>query len=323
MPFRAYGTLIRVTLFSLAGVGLSAPAGANDRDTYVPPEFEKPPTAIAGATKFIYKTGPGYALPLYVFAPPDSANPAGAVVFFHGSGWHSGTVVQFVAHARRLAAMGMVAAVAEYRVKVDYNATPWDGVADAKSAIRWLRQHAAKRGIDPQKIVAAGGSAGAHIALASAVLFDAFDDPREDPALSSRPDGVVLFAGVVDTTPLSPTEAPNPLFEGRALELSPVHHLQPGMPPVQIFQGSEDPWAPLSRVTTFADAMRANGDVCELLPFEGRSHFFYNHPAYYTKYPDFRPIRGENDFEASLFLMAHFLHRHGFLDQRPTFGASE
>ena len=296
-----------------------------DKDTYVPPDFEPPPASIAGATRHIYKTGENYQLPIYVFAPAaDGPGPTSAVVFFHGSGWHCGTVVQFVEHARRLAAKGMVAAVAEYRVKVGYDATPWDGVADAKSALRWMRAHAAELGADSGQVVAAGGSAGAHLALAAAVFTDRFDDVRDDLTLPARPDAVVLFAGVADTTPLSPDEPPSELFAGRAEELSPLHHLPPGMPPVQIFQGDQDPWAPLSRVAALAEAMAANGDACELLPFAGRSHFFYNLPAYYSKYPAFTPIRGadQNDFEACLFLMAHFLHRHGFLPRRPVFGGN-
>jgi len=43
-----------------------------------------------------------------------------------------------------------------------------------------------------------------------------------------------------------------------------------------------------------------------------------------SKYPVFTPIRGadRNDFETCLFLMAHFLHRHGFLPRRPVFGGN-
>lgn len=316
------------TILALATLLLIAaplfPADAPPPPVYVPPVFEKPPAAIAGATRYIYKEVKGFSLPIYVFQPAvAAAKPAAAVVFFHGSGWHSGTVVQFVEHARRLAALGLCAAVAEYRVKLDYDATPFDAVADAKSAVRWLRSNAAMLHLDPRHVAAAGGSAGAHIALCAAVFDGAFDDPADDPAISARPDAVVLFASITDTTGAGTTEPPSPLFQGREKELSPILHLKRGMPPVQIFHGAADPWEPIAAAVRFADAMEANGDECDLIPFEGRSHFFYNHPAYYTKYPAFKPIRGTNDFDLCMLLMTRFLRAHGFLTARPAVLAAD
>jgi acetyl esterase/lipase len=314
----------RVGLFKVLPVvllalpGAAAAADANKPREYVPPDFERPPAVIAGATRHVFKEVNGFSLPLYVFAPPETfPRPAAAVVFFHGSGWHSGTLMQFVAHARRLASLGMCTAVAEYRVKVFYDATPFDCLADAKSAIRWLRANSATLGIDPKRVAAAGGSAGAHIALGSAVFDGLFDDPADDPRISARPDLVVLFAAATDTTKRDDESAPNPLFLGRERELSPIHHLPRGMPPVQIFHGVEDPWTKMARVQVLADAMKANGDECDLVPFEGRSHFFYNHPDYYTRYPDFAPVRGVDDFELCVLLMTRFLYVHGFLPERP------
>jgi len=313
--------LITGTLLAI-GITASAtpvPAPATTPATHIPPRFEKPPAEIPGATRYVYKKTNGFDLLIYVFSPASSSStPTPAIVFFHGSGWHSGTVVQFVEHARRLAKLGICAAVAEYRIKVDYNATPFDSVADAKSAVRWLRSQAKTLNLDPHRIAAAGGSAGAHIALCAGVFDGQFDNRSDDLTISARPDLIVLFASVTDTTKLASEAEPNPLFEGRELELSPIHHLKRGMPPVQIFQGVEDPWAPIGRAIVFADAMEANGDECDLIPFAGRSHFFYNHPAYYTKYPNFTPIRGKNDYDLCFLLMTRFLRAHGFLQDRPT-----
>ena len=59
---------------------------------------------------------------------------------------------QFSRHAAYLAGRGMVAATADYRVKSRHEATPADGVEDAKSAVRWVRAHAGGLGIDADRI---------------------------------------------------------------------------------------------------------------------------------------------------------------------------
>jgi acetyl esterase/lipase len=316
---KTFACLLLTGLVSLAAADSPGPA------TYVPPKFEKPPASIPGSTRYVYKTAGGFDLPIYVFSPPSAAStrPAPAVVFFHGSGWHSGTVTQFIEHARRLAQLGLVTALAEYRIKVDYGATPFDGVADAKSAVRWLRAHASGLKLDPHRVAVAGGSAGAHLALCTGVFDGRFDNPTDDLAVSARPDLIFLFAAVTDTTQGESEAEPNPLFRGREREISPIHHLKRGLPPTQIFHGVNDPWATIGRVRTFAAAVEANGDECDLIAFEGRSHFFYNHPAYYTRYPAFTPVRGQNDFDLCLLLMTRFLRAHGFLATRPTVPAAD
>src|SRR6516164_1598646 len=104
---------------------------------------------------------------------PDDWKPSDkrpAIVFFFGGGWTQGTVQQFAPQSAYLARRGMVAARADYRVKSRHQVTPDVCVEDAKSAVRWLRKNAATLGIDPEKVVAAGGSAGGHIAACTATI---------------------------------------------------------------------------------------------------------------------------------------------------------
>lgn len=110
----------------------------------------------------IYKTVDGVDLKLHLFYPSDSnrSDKMPAIIFFFGGGWNGGSPSQFYPHCKYFASRGMVAMSAEYRVKSVHGTSPRECVKDGKSAIRWIRQHAAQFGIDPNAIVAGGGSAG-------------------------------------------------------------------------------------------------------------------------------------------------------------------
>ena len=108
------------------------------------------PDTLKGAKKVVYKTiGEGddaVKLHLHIFFPKGhdaSKEKQGkpAIVFFFGGGWNSGTPKQFEPHSRYLAARGMVAAVAEYRVRSRNKTTPYECVKDGKSAVRYLREN--------------------------------------------------------------------------------------------------------------------------------------------------------------------------------------
>ena len=119
---------------------------------------------------FTYKTTKQGDLEIVVHYPPGwkETDKRPAIVFFFGGGWNSGTIRQFEPQAKHIANRGMVAARADYRVKSRHGVRPNDCVEDAKSAVRWMRQNATKLGVDPDRIVSAGGSAGGHIAACTA-----------------------------------------------------------------------------------------------------------------------------------------------------------
>ena len=93
----------------------------------------------------------------------------------------------------------MVAMAAEYRVYSRHKARVVDCVADAKSAIRWVRKNADRLGIDPDRIASGGGSAGGHLAAAVGTLEE-FDEPDEDSSISSCPNAMLLFNPALDLT---------------------------------------------------------------------------------------------------------------------------
>ncbi len=271
------------------------------------------PPPLPGAKERVYKTVGKVKLRLWFFFPEShrSGDRRAAVVFFFGGGWRGGSPVQFVPQARHFASRGMVAAVADYRVASRHQARVNDCVEDAKSAVRYLRIHAKELGIDPERIVTSGGSAGGHLAVATAVL-PGLDAPGEDASVSSAPNAVVAFNPAVV---LAPVEGEGiwdkrrfdnlaRRIEGDPRRVSPYHHVRPGLPPMLILHGTADRVVPIRSVEIFARAMQKAGNKCMLKKYEGAGHGFFNHRR-----------RGGNNpyFKQTLEEMDRFLVRLGFL----------
>ena len=118
--------------------------------------------------RFATVPGTGRVLLCDLWQPPPGVRPSGlAVVYLHGSAYYFldkdlGTRPLF----GHLAAQGHVV------VDVAYRLFPETGVpgmvGDAKRAVAWVREHAAELGVDPDRIVLAGGSSGGHLALLAA-----------------------------------------------------------------------------------------------------------------------------------------------------------
>ena len=227
----------------------------------------------------IYKTVRNAKLRMAIFEPAKEKvkGKAPVIVFFFGGDWRVGRRNQFYPACAYFAERGFLACAAEYRTKmVDRDTSPFDCVADGKSAIRWLRQNATKLDIDADRIVAAGASAGGHVA-ACAALIQGFDDPNDNKAFSCVPNALILLSAVVDTT--SQGYGWRRLGE-RGQEISPAHHVAKGAPPTILFHGTADKVVPLENVQRFARLMREAGNVCKLVTAEGQGQGYFNHPAF-------------------------------------------
>ncbi|PQO30887.1 alpha/beta hydrolase [Blastopirellula marina] len=259
----------------------------------------------------VYKTIGDVQLTMHIFEPadhtPKSKSPA--IVFFFGGGWSSGSPKQFFPHCELLAEQGMVAMAADYRVASRHQVTADACVADAKSAIRWTRANAERLGIDPNRIVAGGGSAGGHLAACTAAI-DGFDEPNEDAKVSSRPNALVLFnPAVMLASEKGLPPAVQKRMEGLAkrmgtepVNLSPYHHLHDKMPPTIIFHGKADTTVPYLTVERYAEKMQELGCLCKLVGYEDAAHGFFNQG------------RGDNSaYKDTTKQMTQFLRDQGYL----------
>ncbi len=131
---------------------------------------------------------------------PAGAGPHPLVVWLHGGGWHFGDKSDALPYVEMLATRGFAGAVVNYpRAPRDrYPAAP----RQVNEAVRHLLAHAGEYGIDPDRVVLAGESAGAQIAaeLAALVTNPAYAGTTTlVPALEpSQLRGALLFCGIFD-----------------------------------------------------------------------------------------------------------------------------
>lgn len=263
-----------------------------------------PPPKLPGATAYLYKNTPSRSLYLYALKPPASyAGSHPAIVFFFGGGWTGGSTDQFDAQARHFASRGFVSLLADYRIKERDQSTPFDSVRDARSAMRWIRSHAAELHISPRKIVAAGASAGGHLAGATAILKDV-NETSDNLNVSPIPNALVLFNPVLDTTKSGYQQGAKTIGS-RASELSLTDHIEPGLPPMLILHGTEDNIVPFRNAVDFTRRVKDAGGNCELVPFDGAGHGFFNSP-------DFDKTASTSLYAATLVRVDGFLRKNGF-----------
>jgi acetyl esterase len=276
------------------------------------------PPKMDGSTVEVYKTVGDVKLNLYIFAPEghQTTNKTPAIVFFFGGGWSTGSAEHFYEHCKYLASRGMVAVAADYRVSSRHGTKAVKCVSDGKSAVRWIRTHSERLGIDANQIAAGGGSAGGHVAACTGTISE-FDEEKENADVSSMPNAMVLF------NPVTMLDSDNAgragkRFRGKDMKnragvepkaLSPYHHIKKGVPPTILFHGRADTVVPYATAELFAEAMTNAGNECTLHGYKGRNHGFFNSPQFRSD---------ATDYGDTVRKMDEFLVKHGFLTGEPT-----
>jgi len=220
----------------------------------------------------VYKRIGDVTLDVFLYHPPDrkKGERRPAIAFFHGGGWECGKPEWGHMQCEHFSKLGMVGASFQYRLSTQHNSNPLEGVTDAKSAIRWLRDHADELGIDPDRIVASGYSAGGHLAACTAMI-DEFDEPDEDHAISSAANSCMYW---VPALMIFEDGWFKDLLGDKAeiKDVDPFSHIRPGLPPCIIFQGTADNTVPFWTVKKFTEKTKAAGNRCDLHVYEGQAH---------------------------------------------------
>lgn len=126
--------------------------------------------------------------------------PLPCVVVIPGGGYHGRAPLEGEPIARRFNECGFQAVVVDYRVAP--NRFP-AGLADVQRAIKQVRQHAGEWGIDPDRVVTCGFSAGGHVAASTLLYGDmTLTDGKRDEVdgRSCRPNGAILCYPVISVS---------------------------------------------------------------------------------------------------------------------------
>lgn len=252
--------------------------------------------------ELIYKKTAQGELKIYIYFPEgwkDSDRRPG-ILFFHGGGFAGGSPKQFFSKSEYLASRGLVALSAEYRLKGKHGTTPVEAAEDARSAMRYVRGHAAEFGIDPQRIISGGGSAGGHLA-ACVALCEGPDAPDDDLSISCKPQAMVLFNPVLDFSGERILSRFKESGEEKIMSISPIEYLKGDCPPAIVFFGTAD-WL-LDQGRNFVEKSLELGNHIELWTAEGEPHAFFNRSPWH---------------EATTIKADEFLTSLGYLTGPPT-----
>lgn len=266
-------------------------------------------SSVSSATETsVYKEIDGTELKMYIEKPADwqATDSRPAIVFFFGGGWVGGSPSQFAPQSEYFASRGMVGIRVQYRVIPKGNdGPPVICCNDAKSAMRYVRAHALELGIDPDRIAAAGGSAGGHLAAFTSMV-DGQDDAQDDTSVSPRAQAMVLFNPVFDNGPEDGWGTKR--VGDRYPEFSPAHNISADDPPAIVFLGSEDNLIKVSVLERFAKKMAEAGVRCEPVVYKGVGHGFFNKEPYRSM---------------TLIAADRFLVSLGWLEGEPTISVPE
>lgn len=213
-----------------------------------------PPQVGAYHRDVPYVPGAGRKQSLDVVVPRESCGPSPVLVYLHGGGWQFGDKGSSARICRCFAAGGVLVINANYRLAPRWGLR--EQLEDVSSAVLWARDNAARFDGDPERLVLAGESAGAHLASLYAAaaldgrLWDALCTGTDAPQRIER---LLLFYGVYDLTPdsLSVSRRAAAVLRGflgdggeslaeRARLASPSLQLREGYPPALICSGEAD-----------------------------------------------------------------------------------
>ena len=250
---------------------------------------------------YVYKQVDGVDREMEIYFPKwhdASKKTVPGIILFHGGGWGGGNRIAFSYQCDYFASRGMVAATVTYRLRTkEDRAAMTEGqsskrvcIPDVKSAIRWFKQNAQELGVDPDRIVAGGGSAGGHISLLG-TNNPGLNDPNDPKGIDTSVAAYVLF-----NPALSRSDANDP-------EVDFLQHLKADFGPAIVFFGSEDKWL-INGWTAAAAKMKSLGITSvEMRIAEGQTHAFFNK----------QPWK-----DITLIAADEFLTKLGYLQGKPT-----
>jgi acetyl esterase/lipase len=244
-------------------------------------------TAVLIATHYrvepnlLYLSVGGWNGKLDLYLPRRSHDPMPVALLFHGGGWQSGTKDEIALDVLPYLAMGFAVANVDYRLASVAPAPA--AVEDSRCALRWVVRHAKQYGLDVDRVILVGSSAGAHLALMAALApasagFDGLC-PGDEPLKVAA---VINFFGVIDVGELlAPPTARDfaigwigigPDRAELARRVSPITYVRKEAPPIFTAHGDADPVVPFTQAKKLHQALERAGVPNRLFPLHKAGH---------------------------------------------------
>jgi len=308
---------------------LCAGAATQQTEAKILPEAAREDVFVRGATRFPndvrayhgieFENLVGYRpVEMDLYLPAESATRKPVVIWVHGGGWSrgdarvSGAFADWPGVLAGVAARGFVVASVDYRLSAEARFPAQ--LQDVKAAIRFLRLHAAKYGIDPTRVFVWGGSAGGQLAALAATTcgMNEFEPAVSNGRMSHAEvqrttagqdsvsdcvDGAAIWYGIFDVASYNGTNTEAYLgckgaaCDSAARPASALRYVQAGQPPMLILQGDADTTIDPTQAPRMSAALKAVGDPVELVMLPGVGHGWIGKTPEQTKAASLEALR--------------------------------
>jgi len=249
-------------------------------------------TVYSRQRNIVYEVKDGVGLILDVFKPTSGKNGLGLIDTLSGS-WYSehgqlkdhlkaGVFDTFCSH-------GYTVFMIRPGSRTKYTAE--EMVANLKTGIRWVKEHAGEYAIDPERLGIMGASAGGHLTLLTVVTPEEGRPDAGDPLLQhdTHVKAVAVFFPPTDFLDWGGDKHAygrlGDLFfkcglqghtekeiEAKAEAVSPALQVKATPPPMLIIHGDADPTVPLQQSRLMVDTVKKAGGSAELIVKKGGGH---------------------------------------------------
>nr|WP_321357140.1 alpha/beta hydrolase [uncultured Draconibacterium sp.] len=269
------------------------------------------PGGVVGYQDLVYQQISGYRpqrLDLYL--PADTTTTHPLIMYIHGGGWqnghsrNSGAFDNWPATLAMLASRGYVVTSINYRLGGEEKFPA--AVQDVKTAIRWLRANAGEYGIDKDKFMVWGASAGGHLAALAGTSggveeLEPVNLPDELATESDQVQATVCWYGIFDLTGMGEGGGPGGYFAGKAKLASPVNYVDETDGAFLLIHGSEDPVIPYQQSIDFNELLTANNLKSSVHIIPGVAHSFIGETGESTKEASIEALQMVMDFMDDVF----------------------
>lgn len=197
-----------------------------------------------------------------------SSNEAPVVIFYHGGSWKDGERKGYAFLGRTLASRGYVTVIADYRKNPDVVFPAF--VNDTAKAFVWTENNIERFGGDRKNIFMMGHSAGAHLAMLTALDPQYLNAAGSDP---SRIKGIIGLAGPYDFLPFTGEAAKAALGQWPRLEeTQPITFARGDGAPMLLLTGSDDTTVLPRNAQRLEAAVKDVNGQAETIEYAGVDH---------------------------------------------------